>query len=306
MKLILSVLFISFILIGCSQAGENKQEQDISLYKETITKGSNTMEYSYTREEILYGEEVIMTIDIRYPTSLSPWINLDTLNYADFIENGLILDIKKTDPVPDKNSFFNMEIKIRFEAFLPGDVLLGPITLEMRSKNSDTEPTNIFTIEPITFVFKGDPSLLTRGEEQSEPAGLITPHTEKRNFTIFIYAIPIILILISIIIFLLLKRAGRFREKKPDGKEKFLLLTSRFRENYLNTGSNVDLRPAFRELKEIIKLSSYSSRDPVASAEYMNRCSRYYFKGRVIKGKQAMDDLADIFSNIQGGAEDDI
>ncbi len=306
MKFLLSGLFLINILISCSQTGYDDQERDRSVFKETITRGDVTLVYSYTKGEIPYGEETALTLNITYPSTFTPWIDREAMDSADFIENGLLLNVEESDPLLIDSSFFNKEINITFEAFLPGEVTIHPVILELRSGKEGTLQNSIFKTEQLTFLFRGDPSLLSRGTEQAEPAGLIEPRTDQRNLNLLISILIILLIstLIIVLLFLKKRRAGRVNDLS-DQKD-FSVLIRQFKKSYLNGTDPGDLRPAFRELKQIIRLSPYSFSEPETREEYLNRCNSICFQGRRITDKNALEELRDMFLKIQGETEDDI
>ena len=304
-KLLPGIILIAG-LMGCTIQDGIADNNESNLRRETITKETSTLVYSYSEKSVPYGNNGIITLHLNFPSNLSPTLHLNSNSNETPVENGIVLDIIQDGPVLNNDGSIDLMIKIVFEAFLPGKVRINPIVIDMISIEEGPVPKISFELNPIIFDFPGDPSLIQLdsdnkdGPDKREMADLISIEDKpKLNPLILISVIAVVLALI--LIYFLRKKSV---PEVIDNRAVLLKLREQFEKKYLNQTGPEDIRPAYGELRKIICLTPDILNKPDKKEDYLRECNRLYFPGKPLTGKAAENRLRDIFYGLSKGNEE--
>lgn len=313
-KYIFGIILV-FSLITCTQKTDvsghgssvniNKSYKDDNsgwtLRKETISKENCSLVYTYNDNLLSYGINSTINLHLNYPVNLFPVLKLDSAETGSPIQNGVLLDIIRNNHVLKPDGSVEMIIKIVFEAFLPGDVIINPFTVEMFSENSVSTPELTFEVQSIDFKFTGDPSLVSVKDnnetEKKELAELITIEDRPKS-TLLITIIASSCIILFIALFFFLKRKKHLAAT-INSEEKDLRHLKQTKQDYFEQLEYDNLRDAYGSLRKIIQLSPELNSKPKIKKKYLSECNDIYFSGKIISGESSKQHLNNLFLKIK-------
>ena len=286
-------------LVGCDGSINRKYpapDGDSVLRTDTIEKSNCTLAYTYPVEALSYGDNGLILLDLSFPMGFVPELRLPGDDMGAIMENGSILEIAQDDPVVLSDGSTTMSIRISFEAFLPGTAIFGPFSIDFHRPDEESESRVVIEVDPIEFVFNGDPSLMDIDAEQGEPpelAGLISPPEKPAPIRLLPFAV-VLLVITGGALFAFLPR------KKPEIQpaDKDYMLT-KFREQFEGQFFDVvgqdDLRAAYEILSRAIMWAPHLGGNPEIRTKLLAECAKIRFSGRPAAGERAEQRLRTLY-----------